>query len=373
MIHIVLDTNIYRQNPTRDSLNFKAIEKLAEANWVKIHIPYIVEREFQTQQREICHRDLNKALSGLNGLSRKQLSPHILKKVEGLKGELENSSEDILSDAENQFTVWANQIKANRIPLCIEQTSNAIEAYFQGNPPFKSAKVRDDIPDSFLVQAILKLKSEFGELHVVAEDNKVRQSFLGNDTIMIYSKFSNFIESELVQEELKDLDFLDGLDKIIESLKIYEQDHCEISSAVNYAIGEKLIGKTINHHSIHDDNNEATIDSYYDPEDLQLNYDDVSYFGNGLLGIPFNLKILIGAYYYIFKADYYVLDIDEQQTISVSDHNDHYYMAESDFKVLVRGHASIRIDRENINLENLSESVFDSSISLDDVESIELC
>jgi len=60
LIHIVLDTNIYRNNPGRNNLNFQAIEKLANAGWLKLHVPYVVEREFQTQQREIYSRDLEK-------------------------------------------------------------------------------------------------------------------------------------------------------------------------------------------------------------------------------------------------------------------------------------------------------------------------
>ena len=85
MIHIVLDTNIYRHNPSRDNLNFKAVEKLAAARWLKLHIPYVVEREFQTQQRKIYSKDLEKAKSGLSGLLRKQLSPEVLEELNCIK------------------------------------------------------------------------------------------------------------------------------------------------------------------------------------------------------------------------------------------------------------------------------------------------
>lgn len=73
MIHVVLDTNIYRDNPRRDNLHFKALEKLSKAGVIRLHIPYVVMREFQTQQREIYSKDLAKTTSGLHSLSKKQL------------------------------------------------------------------------------------------------------------------------------------------------------------------------------------------------------------------------------------------------------------------------------------------------------------
>lgn len=166
MINVILDTNIYRNNPSRDNLNFKAIEKLANAGWLKLHIPYVVEREFQTQQREIYSKDLEKAKSGLSGLLRKQLSPDVFAKLNLLKTQLDAESKNILSDAEEQFVEWAESIDANRLPLCLVQAHTALEAYFHGLPPLKEPKIRDDIPDSFIVQAINKLYTENGVIYL---------------------------------------------------------------------------------------------------------------------------------------------------------------------------------------------------------------
>lgn len=134
-MHVVLDTNIYRNNPSRDNLHFKALERLSKGSVLRLHIPYIVMREFQTQQREIYSKDLVKAVSGLSGLSRKQLDKGVLDKLNDLKSELEKESEDILSSAESQINNWAKNIGANIYPLCIDQTNAALEAYFQGKPP----------------------------------------------------------------------------------------------------------------------------------------------------------------------------------------------------------------------------------------------
>ncbi|MBW1867528.1 MAG: DUF4935 domain-containing protein [Deltaproteobacteria bacterium] len=375
MIHVLIDTSIYRQNPKRDSLNFRAIEKLADANWLKIHIPYIVEREFQTQQREIYSKDLSNAINGLNGLARKQLSLEYSETIQRITEELESKQELILDDAERQFTEWGKKINANRFPLCIEQTNEALESYFRGKPPFKNIKSRNDIPDGFIVQSVLKICNEVEtQIHFVAHDKKLREAFNENDKIKTYQKLSDFVETSLVQQELKDLDFLDDLDEITKSLIAFENEHHEIHNAISSEIGEALIGKNIHDDSIYDDENSAIINGYYDAEDIEINFDDINYYGSGHIGMSFSLKILVSADFYIFKSDYHAMvDYDMKPRPSVTDHNDHYYEAEDEFELVVEGVVSLVIDPENIVLEDLSKSIEDVSIKIDEINNIKVC
>lgn len=375
MIHVLIDTSVYRQNPQRDSLNFKAIEKLSDANWLKVHIPYIVEREFQTQQREIYSKDLINALSGLKGLARKKLSLKYSKKIKSLKDKLESEKEAILDNAEYQFIEWAEKINANRFPLCLEQTNEALEAYFKGTQPVKNIKSRDDIPDSFIVQSVLKISNEINQqLYFVANDNKLSGAFDTNDKITTYKRLSDFVESNLVQEELKDLDFLDNLEEITKALIQFENEHKEIHNAISSEIGEELIGKNIHDDSIYDDENSTIINGYNDAENIEIDFDDIFYYGNGHVGMSFSLKIIVSAYFYIFKSDYHAMvDYDMKPRPSVTDHNDHYYEAEDEFELSVEGVVSLRIDRENIVLDDLSESIDDESIKVDELNNIKVC
>jgi hypothetical protein len=319
-----LDTNIYRHNPKRDNLNFKAIEKLANAGWLKLHIPYVVEREFQTQQREIYSKDLEKMKSGLSGLLKKPLSTDVLTELNHIKVQLDTESENILFDAENQFLEWAESIDANRYPLCLEQANKALEAYFQGLPPLKSPKIRDDIPDSFVVQAIKKLRVENNaHIHIVTDDNKIIDTFDNINIVTVYKDLSKLIESDIIQNELKELDLVDNKEEIRLAIEDYENNYCEISAMLSKNIGEAILGSTITDKSIPDDNNEATINSYYEAEDMEFDFTNLAYYGNGQFGIPFSLKIMVGAYYYIFKGDYYCIE----NPPSVTDHNDHYLEA----------------------------------------------
>ena len=56
--NVVLDTNIYRKNPSRTDLPFQALERLCRKNIAKLHVPYVVEQEFQTQQVGLYKKEL---------------------------------------------------------------------------------------------------------------------------------------------------------------------------------------------------------------------------------------------------------------------------------------------------------------------------
>lgn len=372
MIDLVLDTNIYRHDPKRISLVFAAIERLSHAKVLLLHIPYVVEREFQTQQREIYSNSLKKAISGLSGLSRKKLSTAILDELNKMKNKLEQESGNILLEAENEFTAWAKSINANRYPLCIDQAKDALEAYFQGKPPLSIPKVREHIPDCFIVQAIRKLSADKKSMHVVSGDKRIREAFVDNKNVTVYENLTEFIESVLIQNELKELDLLENIEGIYSSIKAYEGDRSEISKVISEDIGEAIIYNTFEDPSIPDDNNEATIQSYYDAEEIEIDFTEIFYYGNGQFGIPFSLNILVEAFYYIFKADYFCMSDEEQKSISIMDHNEHYFEATDEFEVTVKGTVSITIDRDEINLEDFSECIDSGKISIEEIESIEL-
>jgi hypothetical protein len=373
LIHLVLDTNIYRNHPTRDNLQFKAVEKLAKAGLICLHIPYVVLREFQTQQREIYSNDLAKAVSGLTGLSKRLLDEDILEKLASAKAELEVESEKILSNAENQITIWAASIGARIHPLCLDQASLALEAYFRGEPPLKSVKNRADLPDSFIVQSILKLHDDHNSIHVVAADNKVRDAFADVETIIPYDSLAKFVDTDVIQNELKEADLIDSFATLVAAIEVTESKDSEIQQFLLSSIGESIVWKTFSDTEIPDDNHEATINSYGEADDVELDFSDVGYYGNGQFGIPFGLRIIVSANYYIFKSNYYSMDPDREDVPSVSDHNDHYFEAEDEFELYVSGLVSITLDRDNINMDDLSKSILEDRFKIDSISGIELC
>jgi hypothetical protein len=368
MIDLVIDTNIYRKNPKLDNSDFLVVKKLSSAEYLKVQVPYIVQREFQTQQRDQCKKELDKSLSGINALLRRPLSKEKLEEIEVIKQVVEATYDNTLEESESYFNNWLHSINGNIIPLCEQQALNAMEAYFKGLAPLTKLKNREDIPDSFIVQAINKLSNKSRKIVVIAEDIKVKNSFEGNKKVNCYSQLSDFIKTAPIQDKLKDIDLIVDLPAIFKAIKEFEDTEAELQLGISGEIGEYIIGSTLTDATIPDDNNEAQISSFGDVESIELDLDSLVYYGSGSVGVPFELEMSVYADYYLFKGDYYAMESPP----SVSDHNDHYFEVEDEFDITVQGIATVTFDRDNLDFDDFSTSLDFGSIRIDSVESIEL-
>ncbi|MCW3656922.1 PIN domain-containing protein [Burkholderia cenocepacia] len=371
MLHVILDTNIYRDDPKRQKLPFKALERLLVEKVVTLHVPYIIEREFQTQQRKKYGDTLRSVLAGLKELSNFPPSaiPAALQKIPAWIKELDETQEAVLADAEGEIVQWFKKVGAQRIPLSADQATSAFEAYFKGTAPFKEAKVRSDIPDSFIARAVERAASEAKEVHFVVHDKKLREAF-NQESIVTYEDLSQFIESPLIQAKLLDLDVLDNAAHIRAAVQKFEEETGVIRHAVESKVGESIMWKKIDGAAPLDDEGHATINGYGDVTDLELHWPDFAFFGDGEFGIPFSLEMTVQAYYYIFKADYYA-HFGNRRGPSVTDHNDHYYEAEDEFSIVVKGTVGVSVFKDKLkDLENFA-FVNEASIHIVDIDNIE--
>lgn len=368
--HIVLDTNIYRKSPSRTDLSFLALNRLCKAGIAQLHLPYIIEREFQTQQSQQYGKELETAVKGLDSVLRKGISEELAVKVENLRDELKTIGSSILTDVEDALPKWVEANGGVRHPLTQSQAAAAMESYFRGTLPLKAIKIRDDIPDAFIYQTVLSLSVAFIPLIVIAEDAKIAEACEKLEGVTVYRSLLEFIESKPIQAEILELDVVDNLEAIFAEIKTFEENLAEISALVTLHGGDSLYGKKIYSRSIPDDNHEAVITGFYDAQNVEVDFDELSYFGQGEFGVPFTFDTTVTIVYYIFKADFYA--IDEHRMPSVSDHNDHYFEAEDQIDVSVSGTVKLKIQTEL--LPSVSEEILTDNlkITIDSVDQIEV-
>lgn len=343
-----------------------ALERLAKTGLAEVHLPYVVEREFQTQQVAQYKKETDASIGGLESLAKKGLEPAQLAVVQGLLTTLKATVPAIVAATEQALPNWIASIGGKRHPITEAQAIAAMEAYFLGLAPLKAAKIRDDIPDSFIFQVISELAKTNMPLVVVAEDEKIAQASEALTGVSVYRSLSGFIESQSVQAELLDLDIIKNLPSLLKTIESYEQSDGRIALLLEHKGGDALVWKTVHSPSIPDDNHEATITGYYDPADIDLKFDELNYFGYGEFGLPFTFTAKVSITYYIFKSDYFCLD--EKKMPSVSDHNDHYYEAEGDIEVEVSG--VVKLSFDPAELKTLTEENIDEHISID-IDSID--
>lgn len=364
--HVVLDTNIYRKSPKRKDLAFVALERLAKKNIIQLHLPYVVEREFQTQQIAQYKKEIDATLGGLNSLVKKGLEPAPLNSIQELIATLSGIEPTILADVEKALPSWIESIGGKRHPITEAQARAAMEAYFLGCAPLKSPKTRDDIPDSFIFQVITDLAKRGPALVVVAEDEKVAQASEALANVSVHRNLIDFINSPPIQAELLDLDIIKNLPTLHKLIREYENESLQIEILLRHESGKHLIWRKVHSRSIPDDNHEATITSHGDPEDLDLDFENISYYGHGKFGLPFTFSSTVSVIYYIFKSDFYTLD--ENRIPSISDHNDHYYEAEEEIQVNVSGIVKLAFDPKA--LTSLTPENINNHMNMD-IESID--
>lgn len=369
-VHVVLDTNIYRKDPTRSDLSFKALERLCKAGIVKLHLPYVVEREFQTQQLAQYTTELKASIAGLNSIIRKGLSPTVLGITQTILDTLNANSALILDDAVSALTNWAVSISAERHPITETQAIAAMESYFQGKLPLKQPKHRDDIPDAFIFQTLIQISATAKPFYVVSEDDKIAQAAATLADVRVFRSLDTFIAAKEIQAEIANLEVIKNIPEMIKLLKQFESEYKGISNLLEVQGCDKLSGKTIYSPSIPDDNNEATITGFDQPENIELDFDNLHYYGYGEFGLPFGFQATVTITYYIFKGDYNLLD--EDNLPSVTDHNNHYYEAEDEISVNVTGMMKISFVPEKV-ISITAETVEDHiAIEIDSIDSIEV-
>ncbi len=369
MLNVILDTNIYRKNPSLGSASFKALQLLASNGHLHLHIPYIVFEEFISQKKEEYEKYINNIEIGIRGLSNKRISKKQKKILDSFATEIDKIKQELSDVPREEFKNWSISLRATLHPLG-PYVEKAFEAYFKGAPPFKEKKLRKDIPDALIYETIKAVSEAHESVYIVVEDGNLREFCAKINNAIVFSSLDDLIGSDVCQLLLREQNIVDNFDGVINALKIEER---RLNDKLESLSIDALAFKTFSDYNIPDDNNEATIESVGSLDNVEFVYEKAIYFGNGIVGLPFEFDTEVLAFYYIFKSDYYGLERELIKQISVSDYNDHYFEAEQYFYVHVTGLLSININiaeiKEGVELDSLVDY---ESCKIDEIESIEV-
>lgn len=364
-VHVILDSNIFYQDLWMRGIYFKILTKLCRDRDVILHLPFIVEQEVIAKEKEV-YREL---LTNLRS-STKKMPTNVLDDVFGISsfsdiekrlGILGNGQAD-----ETTFSQWLLEIGAKKHPLDMQQTELAVKAYFEGGKPLKSPKVRDDIPDSFIFQCIKTVHVEMPEIHFVSNDkalSKAVSSVL--DPKKCYKSLKEFIDynfkGKYDEEQL--------LLKLVPCLQNYEH---EITQRLNSRLYGELEWRGIDDDPPGGEERNSCISGVGDvaEDKVQFQFEEIDYYGDDQVLLPFIVEEMeVYITYYIFKSDYWGME----NPPSVSDHNKHYFEAESDFTVRVNGLMTISVDSEafdDMQIPDFDDVVMD--ITVGEIQSIKL-
>ena len=70
MMHVLIDSSIYRTDPKRTKVDFQAITRLAVAGRIQLHLPHYVREEFLTQQVDNLSKEFDQMSRAGNSVLR---------------------------------------------------------------------------------------------------------------------------------------------------------------------------------------------------------------------------------------------------------------------------------------------------------------
>lgn len=368
-MHILIDTNIYRADRKRDKPAFRAVVRLAQAGIVHLHIPRFVKGEVLSQHQRDARAEIKKISAAAQELSRitaeanlQVLARQLIEMATAMK---QGADAWIATDLQE----WITEAQATEDLIGPDHGERVAAAYFAGTAPFGDKKVRTDLPDSFIWETAIDLVSEHGEHSVISADGRFRTAAEKHAVMTAYKSLEEFISTDICQEALDELIASEAITENIDRIKELLPDMIEmLKDNLDQGIVNELAWKTVRHHAIPDDNNEATITSVDATEDLEFQFTETEHFGDGDLGIPFTATVECELNYTLYKGDYYTRG--DSEDIYVEEWSDHYFDAHQTYTISVAGYINLVIDKEQlhdpeISDEDLRDIINDADYSVD--------
>lgn len=369
MINVVLDTSIYTSNPLNRPL-FKAVERLLLEGSLKLHIPYVVERERQTQLRDDVMPYYNDAVANIKKLKKNNLPETITLQLDSIYRSLIGFDSVINNHPQDEFSKWLNGVGAERWEITGVAAKKAFECYFNGQLPVTPVKNREDIPDAFIKEALIEILEKVDFLHAVVNDKSLRRAVNDNENMTTYSTLNDFISSDSVQRIIADHDLIDSMTLAVAKLSEFESNKVEFSSCLEGTLGEALIYKTLRGEGVPGNEGAATINRYGEVDNLDIHLNEASYLGDGVFHVVFQAKLPVTLNFYLELSDYMHADKSEISLAASLDSYDRVVEVEKEYTAKVIGFATLRIDVDKFNKTETIEVLND--IVIDDIMEIEL-
>jgi len=373
---VFLDTSVLSGAPRRDSAAFRVLEILAKNGFVVLHLSDVTVREFVSQQESALKKAIEKAQNALQDIQRRVPNGErrIATALQRTSDALTALHEKLACFAEEEFTDWLQSVRAVVHRPQPTHGDRVLDAYFTGSLPFKSKKNRSDFPDAFIFECLKDLTSEVERVHAVIADTNLRAAASTLEGVMVYENLDQLLTSPDFQARFRHT----YLKYNLQLLRTYLQDNPSIfDDVIKHDLVDALSFEEVESPVIPDDNENAFIIAVDEAYNIELQSDDIAYYGEGYILVPFSAWVEVLGSYCIYKADYYTLDEERARRISISEHNDHYYDAEEDFTVQVTGTLRIVLGEEAFTSVPMDEPRLASALSaaekkIDEIHDIEV-
>lgn len=321
---------------------------------IKIHVPYIVKQEIDSQRGLEVKLEFNKLKKGLKNFKRQIPQAE---ELEDLIGKFESLEKSLIDNIESENSKYFEDLNAEFNKLDMNQTLRAWHAYFKGESPLTNVKNREDIPDSFVYQSILdiyeKNKIIEDKFIIIVDDNKILNSFKGDARFKVYRKLEDFFREPEIEKILNESYSAFKNQPFEFFIKNIEKNSSE-NLFLTFAFDDYISSNTTYFNFPYSNDNEALITSNLGLTDFDLDTESKSFSeSTNEVIIDFTAKAFVQIEFYMDSFEYYS---DDYLGVSlIEEVNRHVVLVEGQCDVFVKGKVSIEVSFDDEEINSLDE------------------
>jgi len=190
----------------------------------------------------------------------------------------------------SRFDNWIKRAGAQIVPVADQHGSKVLDRYFYGKLPFRSAKARQDLPDAFVLEAMVDLAKD-GPLLAVIHDKKLSEAVAQIERVTVFRDAKSVIESDsfvaLKGEVLSQYE----LENVRHAVKAFVQQESRFNAQVVDDIINDVAGRVISNRQPGWSSTEEYEDVYVDSVDVvswSVDAEEMEYLGEGVVSLRLN-------------------------------------------------------------------------------------
>lgn len=379
-IDIFIETSSLPRGVGHMSPELERLIELTEVNLVRIHMSEVTFREWESQMVDDLMQVVDDVSRAVKKLLRRKLSSELsfhtqLQKMASSQDEMRLDTDQVVRKRVKEVI---EKLGTNIVPIDPEDGSEIMgRRYFSGDPPFRQAKFRDDIPDAFIFKAAERIAKQLNrKMQVVCQDGVLKEALSQLSVVSVHKDLKGLLSCEEIVAVSKHLPlaqyWTEPKQKDILSFIASEQKPL-LNRIQNWAENE-LYSEIISDHTIPSDGNEAFIHGVGEVENLTVDWDKAEDMEAGWILVPFEFSCELQLDFMVYGPNSF--SVDDWVSISFPrDFESSSYFEASGYRVgIVSGWISLRFTLDDLQQETgvLPEiEVEDTEVRLTDLEYVQ--
>lgn len=291
-VRVALDTTALRRDPAMRGGGFEALARFAEAGYVEVYIPQVVASEFASPSAVAAEAlaSSKKALAEL----RRHVSGDLNNRIDAFETELVGALAAAQQQADDTLAKWIKRTDAEVVAIAANHSEQVFKRYFAGQPPFREAKSRADLPDAFIFQAFLDL-ARAGDLLVVTADKRLATALSSVQNVAVFRDTKALIESEVFDDFRTDLLSDYERENVDVALQAFPGVKARFDEQIDEAVSTAVSGRVVSYRNPSWDEKEGEEQLYLDSagpvSEWEVDISDYEYLGEGVASFQFQATL----------------------------------------------------------------------------------